>query len=317
LPNPLFSIVIPTYDRPDLLGRALASIRRQTVPELEVVVVDDASPEPIEPRVEASGIERLRVVRQAVNRGSAAARNEGIRAARGSWIAFLDDDDELMPRFLERMGQAIDTASPRPGWAWCGALIIDDARGSEPVGRTSWAPQVEGTEETYLRFLAGRKIGTCGLCVRRDCFDRVGLFDEGLRAAEDTDLLLRLARAFPFTAVPEPLVKIHRHSGPQAHSDLGNQARAYRHIAARHARALREHPEIGARLDYKTAWLHYHAGEPRWGRLYMRRALRRRPWSPRRWLAAAGFELLGPLSGPLHRFLARLKKRLRLTGPAP
>lgn len=309
--SPTFTVVIPAYDRPDLLARALRSVLAQTLDDFEVLVVDDASPRPVVEVTEGFEKQRIRVSRLPVNRGSAAARNAGIRLARGEWIVFLDDDDELMPDFLERTVQTIIEARPEPSWTWSGNITVDDRDPSIILSQSIWRPKFENLEEAYLGFLSARKIGTnCGLAVRRECFESVGLFDERLRGAEDTDLLVRLARAYPFAVVPEPLVRIHNHAGPQVRRNLQAQARAYRRIVAKHSHSLREHPGVAARMYYKVAWLHYHAGEPRWGRAFFLRALQRRPASVRTWLALASFEILGPLARPAHLAVARLKKRL-------
>src|SRR5712692_10027197 len=99
---PRVTVVIPTYNRAPLLGRALASVRRQTLTDFEVVVVDDASADDSESVAESFGDPRIRFVRLADRGGAGRARNEGIRLARGELIAFLDSDDEWLAPKLER-----------------------------------------------------------------------------------------------------------------------------------------------------------------------------------------------------------------------
>ena len=93
--TPCFSVVIATYRRAHLLSRAIDSVLNQTFTDFELLVVDDASPDDTELVVRAYGDGRVRYVRCARIRGGAGARNVGVRQARGEFIAFLDDDDEI------------------------------------------------------------------------------------------------------------------------------------------------------------------------------------------------------------------------------
>ncbi|MBI4259617.1 MAG: glycosyltransferase family 2 protein, partial [Actinobacteria bacterium] len=95
--TPLFSVIVPTHGRPAYLAEALASVAAQTIEDWEAVVVDDASPEP----VEVPDDPRFRLVRRDENGGPGAARNSGLAAATGRYIAFLDDDDLFTPDRLE------------------------------------------------------------------------------------------------------------------------------------------------------------------------------------------------------------------------
>ena len=94
--DPLFSVIVPTYQRPPFLLEALDSVRRQTIESFECIVVDDGSPEP----VRLANDDRVRLVRRPINGGVAAARNTGIDHARGRYITFLDDDDVYTPTRL-------------------------------------------------------------------------------------------------------------------------------------------------------------------------------------------------------------------------
>src|SRR5262245_33280431 len=87
------SVIIPVFARASTIGRAIESVIAQTFSDYEIVVIDDGSTDDTVERVEALSLERLRLIRHDRNRGAAAARNTGIRAARGRWIAFLDSDD--------------------------------------------------------------------------------------------------------------------------------------------------------------------------------------------------------------------------------
>ena len=97
---PLVSVVLPTYDRPALVRKAVASVGAQTYPNVELLVVDDCSPTPVEQALEGLSLGpsiAVRVLRHEENRGGNAARNTGIRVAAGEYVAFLDDDDRWHP----------------------------------------------------------------------------------------------------------------------------------------------------------------------------------------------------------------------------
>ena len=98
----LVSVIIPTHDRPESVGRAVRSVLDQTHEALQVVVVDDASPEPLVLSADLAGDPRVRVYRLDEQSGPGQARNEGVRASTGSLLAFLDDDDVWRPTKIER-----------------------------------------------------------------------------------------------------------------------------------------------------------------------------------------------------------------------
>ena len=94
---PVVSVVIPTYNRACLLGRAIQCVLNQSFQDIEVIVVDDASQDNSADIVNSLDDSRIKYLRHEKNRGGSSARNTGIKAARGEYIAFLDDDDEWMP----------------------------------------------------------------------------------------------------------------------------------------------------------------------------------------------------------------------------
>ena len=137
--EPLVSVVVPTRDRPDLLTTTLRSIVRQRSVPLEVVVVDDASADSdaVPAVVEALDDGRIRIVRQSVSAGVGTARNRGLAASTGTWIAFCDDDDLWAPDKIDRQVHAVCTSGR--SWAYTGAVDINRAnvvtKGSPPPPR--------------------------------------------------------------------------------------------------------------------------------------------------------------------------------------
>ncbi len=309
--SPSFSVVIPTYNRARLLPRALESVLGQTLDDFELLVVDDASTDDTAAVVASYEDPRIRCLALEENGGVANARNAGIAAASGTFVSFLDDDDEYLPEFLERTWETLGNAPKSVGLAWCGTVWAAEMPAGERTGKGEiWRPSFESREAAYLGFLADRRIGTnCGLTLRRSSLADMDLFDPETDSAEDTDFLIRFVREVDFVVVPHVLVKLHRQPG-SLRSDAGKRARAYRRILAKHRPALDANPRLDAALHYKAGWLHLHAGDVSEGRRLLRRSLRRRPLQTRAWamLLLSG---LGRLAPRLHTYLSALRKRRR------
>jgi glycosyltransferase involved in cell wall biosynthesis len=189
----MFSVVIITHNRPEELLRAVASVASQTVPPHEIVVVDDASSPPADGAALQSraGPIPLRVVRHDTPRGPSGARNAGIEAASQEWIAFLDDDDEFDATKIEALRDDV-AARPDSDLLYHPALILmvnEDVRyASQPVA----LPEGQaGFRALLVKNLIG---GTSMVAARRQALREAGGFDEQLRAFEDYELWLRMAR---------------------------------------------------------------------------------------------------------------------------
>lgn len=249
---PLFSVVIPTYNRVGLLRRAIESVLSQTLQDFEMIVVDNGASDETRALVEGFGDGRISYVRMDRPGGAPAARNEGIRRSRGRYVSLLDDDDEYLPRFLEATLRRFERGDGL-GFTWCGITMVHDTPDGEKVVRERlWRLRFDTPARVRGSRLAASRIGTgFGLTVRRDCFEEVGLFDESL-LIEDTDLLLRLlAHGVRFDAVPEVLVKIHRHAGPKLSRRVlePEHLREQEQLLERYAGFLESHPEIAANLQ--------------------------------------------------------------------
>ena len=207
--GPLVSIVVPTRNRAPLLGRTLASALAQRLVPLEVIVVDDASTDATPALLDEIGDDRLRTVRHPQRCGVAAARNTGVAAAAGRWVAFLDDDDLWSPFKLARQLDAL-LARPGPGWAIDGAVVVDG--GLRVIG--AQPPPAEVELSTLLLSSNVVPGGASGVVADRELVLDVGGFDPQLSLLADWDLWTRLALCAPAVAVAEPLhaYRLHRAS---------------------------------------------------------------------------------------------------------
>ncbi len=196
------SVIIPTYNRGQLLAGTLDSVYAQTRRALEVIVVDDGSEDDKVAQV-CAFYDHL-VYHRTAHRGAGAARNAGLAIACGEYVAFLDSDDQWQPRFLEHMTAALDDA-PGTGFAYCDYATF----GTRGMVRAAYLPpHHKQSGNVFVPLLETDFLSTGALVIRRACLARVGGFDPTLEMAEDWDLWLRLARAFDAAYVDEPLVRI-------------------------------------------------------------------------------------------------------------
>jgi glycosyltransferase involved in cell wall biosynthesis len=199
-------VVIPTRDRPELLALTLRSVLWQQDIELEALVVDDGSDPGTQAVVDDLHDVRVRLIRNAGPRGVSGARNIGIAAARGDWIAFLDDDDLWSPDKLRAQLAAGNEA--RAGWVYAGDVSVDEGLRVRSGSRPSLPEAVVAGLQTHNAVPAGAS----NVIVRRDVLDSVGRFDPGLGTSEDWDLWLRLAATTMPACVPRPLVALREHA---------------------------------------------------------------------------------------------------------
>jgi glycosyltransferase involved in cell wall biosynthesis len=199
------SVIIPTWNRAGRLVRAIASVRTQTIPAHEIIIVDDGSKDDTR-RVVRNRFPEVRYHYQR-HTGVSGARNAGLRMASGDWIALLDSDDEWQPRKLERQLQALQK---QPNYRICHSDEIWIRRGrrvnpmKKHAKRGGW----------IFRYCLPRcVISPSSVIMCRELINRVGPFDESLPACEDYDLWLRVCSIYPALYLDEPLIT--KHGGHQ------------------------------------------------------------------------------------------------------
>ncbi|MEA3503278.1 MAG: glycosyltransferase family A protein, partial [Actinomycetota bacterium] len=200
LDEPLVSVVIPCFNDGPYLDDSIRSVFNQTLTSFEVIVVDDGSTDPDTiDTIDELPWSRTRVIHQA-NQGLSAARNAGMTAARGTYVVPLDADDELEPRYLERMVEALE-ADPSAAFAACRARLFEDID-------TVWIPR---PYNPYQLLLSNSIVG-CVL-LRRDVYLAVGGYDETMRHGnEDWELWIRLmAAGWGVVETPDVLFRYRKH----------------------------------------------------------------------------------------------------------
>jgi glycosyltransferase involved in cell wall biosynthesis len=211
--TPLVSVIIPTYRRPEALGRAIDGVRGQTYTRWEVLVVDDNPPESGHRRdTEAfmaryAGEPRIRYLKHQANLGAPRARNTGLGAARGRYVCFLDDDDDYMPDKLDAQVEAFAA-----GRCENTAIVYCRARYVDAEGRTLRYSVVESRGEVLAEHLVRNIATTTTMMFRRDVLKEVGGFRD-LICGQEYDLTLRiLALGYAADFVPRVLVRVYMHA---------------------------------------------------------------------------------------------------------
>lgn len=205
--EPAVSVIIPAYNREATIARAMDSVLAQTLADLELIVVDDASTDRTAEVVAAYADPRVRLLRHDTNRRAAAARNTGIRAARGQYVAFLDSDDVWFPDKLATQVADLE-AAPADVRASCTAFEV--VRWGELFRIT---PALLSHRQVFMG--CDWSPGTT-LMVRRDVFDTVGRLDESFGRYEDWDWALRYTRRYRIRVVPRAMVRLYREGSPPA-----------------------------------------------------------------------------------------------------
>jgi glycosyltransferase involved in cell wall biosynthesis len=248
------SVVIPARNAEAFLGEALASVREQRPPVLEIIVIDDGSTDESARVAAACGARLVRLRRS----GPSAARNVGIRIAHGTWVAFLDADD-----FWERgkVARQVEAAALLPE---AGMVVCDRATISR--GRVVEQSYLASLGDAYRLLAEGSVCGRCRLfppganalvdsgfvplpstvMVRRDVILSVGLFDEALRGVEDYECFMRVLARFALVVVEMPLVRYRLHGG-NTHFNAALMEEAHRSFRRRVAAAPERYPAAVAR----------------------------------------------------------------------
>jgi glycosyltransferase involved in cell wall biosynthesis len=242
--HPTVSVIVPAFNAKPWIAEALTSVLSQTVPPGEVIVVDDGSTDGTPEAVRQFG-SSVRYERRA-NSGAGAARNLGLRLAKGEYVAFLDADDLWLPEKLEKQLNLF-SANPDIAWAYCDSYIFSDR---EPGVMTRVGRHLK-LRDGYIfeSLLLGDFIASPTPIVHRDVFARVGGFVQQpswVVFAEDWDMWLRIAQHHPVGLVNEPLTKYRLTPSGKSRSAAG----PWRHMVVMEVvnRAIRGNPAVSAGL---------------------------------------------------------------------
>ncbi|MBI3129757.1 MAG: glycosyltransferase [Acidobacteria bacterium] len=205
-PAPAVSVIMPTKDRPEFLARALDSLAPQTFRSFEVVVVNDGGGDPaaVVAAARAKGLE-ITLLQHPRPRGQAGSRNTGIRAARGRWIAYLDDDDLYYPDHLQVLTEALERTGAQVAYT-------DSMRAVEELRKGEWVvlSRELAMSNAFDRehFLRDNLTPVNNVMHARACWEAVGPHDESLPVLEDWEYWIRLSRRWDFLHIPKATAEV-------------------------------------------------------------------------------------------------------------
>ena len=241
-PGPKVSVVVPTYNRAKLLARAMRSVLAQTYEDFELIVVDDHGADQTPAVIAGFDDPRLRSLRHAHNGGQSMAFNTGIEQARGSYVAFLDDDDEWHPDKLAAQVALLDAAPAAIGMVYAWREIVDDAAGTNRFVKRTLRGNI------YEHMLALDTPVPPSSWLLRTAVAKSLRFEEELRVAKDLDFVTRFCEAgWEVDFVPAVLVRKHMHADGQlsdrSPANLAGRMAQFRLHMRRFDRDLRARPK--------------------------------------------------------------------------
>lgn len=204
--NDKVSVVIPTYNRADLLEKAVASLQSQTYKNLEIIIVDDCSTDHTFEIVQKMDDSRIIYIKHEKNKGGSESRNTGIQQGSGEYIAFLDSDDQWLPEKIT-LQLEVFRENPDAGVVYTGVKVVESERLIREI-----VPENRGD---ILRELIKFNCidTTSSIMVKKELLTKIGGFDTAIPSCQDWDLYLRLAQITEFDYVKIPLVLFNQHPG--------------------------------------------------------------------------------------------------------
>ncbi len=308
--NPRVSVVIPAYNSGRFINATIESALGQTLEDFEIVVVDDGSTDDTLARVRGFRAARIHVIERA-HAGAPAALNTAVAASRGDYIAFLDHDDLWLPSKLARH---VDFLDRNPGVAatFCWSGLIDENGRRIELHPAHWRGAI-----TFRQLLEDNVVGSSSTVVmRRSAILAVGGFDEQFPRCHDSDLMLRIALAWPegVCAIPEELTLYRRHPR-QMSRDWRQMHREWNAMMEKCRRAKPDptraaEPRARSNIYRYFAYLAYEGAEFGQALDFVGRSFRADPRAfltdPRNWKITAACLSGVILPGSIHRRLEQL-----------
>jgi len=285
--EPFVSIVIPTYNRANLISMSIESVLNQTYKNFELIIVDDCSTDNTQEVISNFKDPRIRYIRHDQNLGGSAARNLGIKMARGEYIAFQDSDDEWLPEKLVKQMRVFGNAPAEVGVVYTGFWrIVGDKKTYIPSNKVT---RKEGN--IYKQLLRGNFVTTQATVVKSECFKKAGMFDEHLPRLQDWELFIRISKYYEFKCIDEPLVIVY-FTPTSISANEHALIDALKLILEKHFQGSDEDRKLLANMQYTIGNLLCQTGALNHGRDYLFRAVKSYPLNIK-YLVAAFASLFG------------------------
>jgi len=297
---PIVSVIIPTYNRAYLIDKAINSVLSQTYRDYEIIVIDDASTDNTREVVESFTDSRINYIFHANNLGVSAARNTGIKASRGKYIALLDSDDEWLPEKLEKQVVILHNESSEVGVVCSWQFNIKD---NDEYICKGCLPKKEGFIYEYL--LSKNYLSVPTVLIRKECFEKVGLFDDLLNGQEDWDMWIRISKYYKFVLIKIPLVKRRLHPG-QISNNLEAKIITAQTILEKYSKELQSRAYANSKHHFYIGNRLCHMGKTKEGQIFLVKAILLCPFCIRYYIC-----MLGSLLGPKHFiYFVKIKRYL-------
>lgn len=201
---PLVSVIIPTYNGSKTIRRAIESALNQTYPNIEVVVVNDASTDNTLEVLKEIKDKRLKIFNHEINKERSISRNDAMKFAKGEYLAFLDDDDEWLKDKITKQLEYLKTKNPTE---WKAVLSSHEIEGRKVIHKE------EGNiTENIFMMQTSLGAGSC-LLIHRDVLNKIGYFNEKYSRHEDLEFVLRYLKQYKLATMQDILTIVHGHSG--------------------------------------------------------------------------------------------------------
>jgi len=261
------SVIIPTYNRANLIGKSIQSVLNQTYQDFEIIVVDDSSTDSTEDVIKNLDDLRIIYIRHKENKGPSAARNTGIKVANGEYIAFQDSDDEWFPEKLEKQLDLFNNSAHEVGVVYSGFYRIEpDKKRYIPLNRVT---QKEGNIHNEL--LKGNFIGAPAVLIKKKCFEKTN-FDEDLHALEDWDLWIGISKYYDFRYINQALFQSY-YTQNSVSTDQNKTIDALKIILMNHLDDFNKHKKILSKHYFKIGVRLCSNGDLKNGRDYLIKAV--------------------------------------------
>ncbi len=240
------SIILPTYNRTQVIKRAINSVLNQSYSNFELIIIDDGSTDNTAEVIKSFNDERIQFIRNDNNRGQAIARNIGLKRAKGSYIAFLDSDDVWHKDYLEKQIETLSNMPDEYGLVYCKCRRLNNSK-------ITFLPPTLIKEEDIKEQLIKENFTTLqAILLKRGCLEKCGYLDERMTALEDWDFFIRLSDICRFKYNDEVLVDMYA-SRDGVNNNIADRIAAREHILDKNSDTFKDYPETLASHFYTLA----------------------------------------------------------------
>jgi glycosyltransferase involved in cell wall biosynthesis len=267
---PKVSVIIPTHNRAEFLRSAIASVLNQTFQDFEIIIIDDASKDHTQEVIANFNDARIKVIHNQISKGAAGARNIGLINTSGEYIAFLDDDDEWLPEKLKIQTCLLDNSPSEVGGIYTYSFIKEKVSGRV---LSIWNYEIK-------EFSKENVITTSSVLLRRECFEKCGLFDENMPTGSDYDMWIRISENFSFEIIKDALVNYYIHEN-RLSINYGKKIRGLEILFEKHDNLFKKDFKEYSRMYLSLGVFYCYKGELQKGRRAFSKSIRMNPFEIR------------------------------------